>query len=48
MIRKLKLEEYRIYSRKKDQKTNKRKILALCINGRSKKHEREIQAFKHK
>jgi hypothetical protein len=49
MIRKLKSGEYRIYSRKKDPKTNKRKNLGTfsSMEG-AKKHEREIQAFKHK
>lgn len=49
MIRKLKSGEYRIYSRKKDPKTNKRRNLGTFANiEAAKKHEREIQAFKHK
>jgi len=49
MIRKLKSGEYRIYSRKKDPKTNKRKNLGTFASMEAaKKHEREIQAFKHK
>jgi hypothetical protein len=49
MIRKLKSGEYRIYSRKKDPKTNKRKNLGTFSSiEAAKKHEREIQAFKHK
>jgi hypothetical protein len=49
MIRKLKSGEYRIYSRKKDAKTNKRRNLGTFASlDAAKKHEREIQAFKHK
>ena len=49
MIRKLKSGEYRIYSRKKDPKTNKRKNLGTFKSiEAAKKHEREIQVFKHK
>lgn len=49
MIRKLKSGEYRIYSRKKDPKTNKRRNLGTFASiDAAKKHEREIQAFKHK
>jgi hypothetical protein len=49
MIRKLKSGEYRIYSRKKDAKTNKRRNLGTFTSlDAAKKHEREIQAFKHK
>ena len=49
MIRKLKSGEYRICSRKKDPKTNKRKNLGTFASMEAaKKHEREIQAFKHK
>lgn len=48
MIRKLKSGEYRIYSRKKDPKTNKRKNLGTFSSlEAAKKHEQEIQAFKH-
>jgi hypothetical protein len=48
MIRKLKSGEYRIYSRKKDAKTNKRKNLGtFATMEAAKKHEREIQYFKH-
>lgn len=48
MIRKLKSGEYRLYSRKVDPKTNKRKNLGT-FNSReaAEKHEREIQYFKH-
>jgi hypothetical protein len=49
MIRKLKSGEYRIYSRKIDAKTHKRKNLGTFSSlEAAKKHEREIQAFKHK
>jgi hypothetical protein len=48
MIRKLKSGEYRIYSRKKDPKTNKRRNLGTfkTLNA-AKKHEQEVQYFKH-
>jgi len=47
MIRKLSSGKYRLYSRKKDPKTGKRKNLGT-FNTREKalKHEREIQFFK--
>jgi hypothetical protein len=47
MIRKLKSGEYRLYSRKKDAKTNKRRNLGTfsTLEG-AKKHEREVQYFK--
>ena len=48
MILKLKSGEYRIYSRKKDPKTGKRRNLGTFPNREAaKKHEQEIQAFKH-
>lgn len=48
MIRKLKSGGYRIYSRKLDAKTNKRKNLGTFQSlEEAKKHEREIQYFKH-
>jgi hypothetical protein len=48
MIRKLKSGEYRIYSRKVDPKTKKRKNLGTFPTlEAAKKHEREIQYFKH-
>jgi hypothetical protein len=47
MIRKLKSGQYRIYSRKKDTKTNKRRNLGTFDSlEAAKKHEREIQYFK--
>ncbi|HEY4325844.1 MAG TPA: hypothetical protein VGN20_17765 [Mucilaginibacter sp.] len=48
MIRKLKSGQYRIYSRKVDPETNKRKNLGTFDSMEAaKKHEREIQYFKH-
>jgi hypothetical protein len=48
MIRKLKSGEYRIYSRKVDPETKKRKNLGTFGSlEAAKKHEKEIQYFKH-
>lgn len=49
MIRKLKSGKYRLYSEKKDSKTGKRKNLGT-FNTReaAKKHEKDVQTFKHK
>ncbi len=48
MIRKLKSGQYRIYSRKVDPRTNKRKNLGTFSSlEAAKKREREIQYFKH-
>jgi hypothetical protein len=48
MIRKLKSGEFRIYSRKIDPKTHKRRNLGTFPSlEAAKKHEREIQYFKH-
>jgi hypothetical protein len=48
MIRKLKSGKYRIYSRKADPKTNKRRNLGTFDSiDAARKHEREIQYFKH-
>jgi hypothetical protein len=48
MIRKLKSGQYRIYSRKTDAKTGKRKNLGTFASlEAAKKHEKEIQYFKH-
>lgn len=48
MIRKLKSGKYRIYSRKKNARTNKRKNLGTFATlDAAKKHEKEIQYFKH-
>jgi len=48
MIRKLKSGKYRLYSRKKDSKTGKRKDLGT-FNSKAgaEKHERAVQYFKH-
>lgn len=49
MIRKLKSGEYRIYSRKKNAKTGKRRNLGTFESREAaQKHEREIQYFKSK
>ncbi|OEC95972.1 hypothetical protein A9Z06_00430 [Rhizobium sp. YK2] len=48
MIRKLKSGEYRLYSRKLDPKTHKRKNLGTFKSREAaEKHEREVQYFKH-
>ncbi|MDB5135620.1 MAG: hypothetical protein JWP37_2223 [Mucilaginibacter sp.] len=48
MIRKLKSGEFRIYSRKVDPETKKRKNLGTFDSMEAaKKHEKEIQYFKH-
>lgn len=47
MIRKLKSGEYRLYSKKKDSKTNKRKNLGTFSTlEAAKKHEQDVQYFK--
>ena len=47
MIRKLKSGEYRLYSRKMDPQTGKRKNLGTFgTRGEAEKHEREVQYFK--
>ena len=47
MIRKLKSGAYRLYSRKKNPKTNKRRNLGTFSTlEAAKKHEREVQYFK--
>jgi hypothetical protein len=47
MIRKLASGEYRLYSRKKDAKTGKRKNLGTFASREAaEKHEREVQYFK--
>jgi len=47
VIRKLKSGEYRLYSRKKDAKTGKRKNLGTFNSlEAAKQHEREVQFFK--
>ena len=47
MIRKLTSGEYRLYSRKKDAKTGKRRNLGTFKSlAAAQKHEREVQFFK--
>lgn len=47
MIRKLKTGEYRLYSRKKDSKTHKRRNLGTFkTREEAEKHERAVQFFK--
>ena len=49
MIRKLKGGEYRLYSRKADPKTGKRRNLGTFPSrAAAEKHEREIQYFKRR
>ena len=48
MIRKLSSGKYRLYSRKKDAKTGKRKNLGTFgSKAAAEKHERAVQYFKH-
>jgi hypothetical protein len=47
MIRKLASGEYRLYSRKQDPKTGKRRNLGTFpTRAKAEKHEREVQYFK--
>ena len=47
MIRKLKSGEYRLYSKKKDEKTGKRRNLGTFdTRAAAEKHERDVQYFK--
>ena len=49
MIRKLKDGQYRLYSRKKNPKTGKRRNLGTFkTREQAEKREREIQYFKHR
>ena len=49
MIRKLESREYRLYSRKKDPKTGKRKNLGTFPTRQAaEKHERAVQFFKRR
>jgi hypothetical protein len=49
MIRKLPSGEYRLFSRKKDRRTGKRRNLGTFkTRAAAVKHEREIQFFKHR
>jgi len=45
VIRKMKSGEFRLYSRKKDAATGKRRNLGTSLE-RAKQHEREVQYFK--
>ena len=48
MIRKLSSGQYRLYSRKKDAKTGRRKNLGTFgSRAAAEKHERAVQFFKH-
>jgi len=48
MIRKLKSGEYRLYSKKKDAKTGKRRNLGTFKSlAAAERHERAVQYFKH-
>ena len=48
MIRKLKSGEYRLYSRKKNPKTGKRRNLGTFLTRQAAvKHEHAVQYFKH-
>ena len=48
MIRKLKDGRFRLYSRKKDAKTGRRKNLGtFASRAAAEKHERAVQFFKH-
>jgi len=47
VIRKLKSDEFRLYSRKKDARTGKRRNLGtFSTMEKAKQHEREVQFFK--
>ena len=49
MIRKLKSGKYRLYSRKKDPRTGKRKNLGTFSSlAAARKHERAVQFFKRR
>ena len=47
MIRKLKSGQYRIYSRKPDESGKRRNFGTFDSMEAARKHEREIQYFKH-
>ena len=49
MIRKLKSGQYRLYSRKPDPHTQRRRNLGTCeTRAAAEKHERAVQFFKHR
>jgi len=48
MIRKLKSGSYRLYSRKLDERTGKRRNLGtFATRAEAERHERQVQYFKH-
>lgn len=47
MIRKLRSGQYRIYSRKTDERGKRRNLGTFESKETAQKHEREIQCFKH-
>jgi hypothetical protein len=48
MIRKLKSGSYRLYSRKRDARTGKRRNLGtFATRAEAEQHERQVQYFKH-
>ena len=47
MIRKLKSGEYRLYSRKKDDKGRRKNLGTFNTREAAEKREREVQYFKH-
>jgi len=48
MIRKLKTGSYRLYSRKLDERTGKRRNLGtFATRAEAERHERQVQYFKH-
>jgi hypothetical protein len=48
MIRKLKAGEFRLYSRKKDAKTGRRRNLGTFTTRKAaERHEKAVQYFKH-
>jgi hypothetical protein len=48
MIRKLKSGEYRLYSRKADPRTGKRRnVGTFSTRAKAEQHERAVQYFKH-
>lgn len=49
MIRKLKSGQYRLYSRKKDARTGRRRNLGTFASlGAARQHEKEVQFFKRR
>lgn len=49
MIRKLSSGQYRLYSRKRDRKTGKRRNLGtFASSGAAERHERAVQYFKRR